>query len=423
MRAGAAGRRWWVAGIAALAVVYLGLSFRNVPTRGQIVVLDSPFLKWSPRVLPVGWHIVPAGLLKAYRYPEGRVELSLTLDAPHGQRLKTRDGSAVGVELEISYRLQPERVLEMHKLLGYDFERSWLSPRITEAVRDEVGRSEFEEIAGANRYRLERSLAGALSSVLDRAGLTLDGVAVWRVVPGDLPAPLARVELQADSGTRVLFIGIDSADWSLMDPLMERGDLPNFSRLVEGGVRAKLRTIAPTLSPVIWTTVATGKLPEKHGIVDFLAVDSRTGQQVPVTSNLRRAKAIWNILSETGAAVGVIAWWATWPPETVEGYMVSDRLAYQLFGMGDTGKLDRPDAVYPQELFQEVESLRVRPEEITVAEMERFLDLPEDGLASLDDDARARVEEFRAILAATRTYDGVAHYLFRRRPAPFQAIY
>ncbi len=188
-------------------------------------------------------------------------------------------------------------------------------------------------------------------------------------------------------------------------------------------MRSKLRTIAPTLSPVIWTTVATGKLPEKHGIVDFLAVDSRTGQQVPVTSNLRRAKGIWNILSETGAAVGIIAWWATWPPETVEGYMVSDRLAYQLFGMGTTGELDRPDAVYPQELFQEVESLRVRPEEITAAEMDRFLNLPQDGLASLDDDSRGRVQEFRAILAATRTYDRVAHHLFRGRPAAFQAIY
>lgn len=423
MRVGTPGRRWWVAGIAALALVYLGLSFRNVPTRGQIVVLDSPFLKWSPRVLPVGWHVLPAGLLAAYRYPEGRVELSLALDGAHGQPLETRDGSAVGVELEVSYRLQPERVLELHKLLGHDFERSWLSPRITEAVRDEVGRSEFEEIAGANRYRLERALTRVLAEVLARAGLTLDSVAVWRVVPGELPTPLAREELQADSEVRVLFIGIDSADWSLMDPLMQSGDLPNFSRLVEGGVRAKLRTIAPTLSPVIWTTVATGKLPEKHGIVDFLAVDSRTGQQIPVTSNLRRSKAIWNILSETGASVGVIAWWVTWPPETVEGYMVSDRLAYQLFGMGTTGELDRPDAVYPQELFQEVESLRVRPEEITAAEMDRFLNLPQDGLAGLNDDSRSRVQEFRAILAATRTYDRVAHHLFRRRPTAFQAIY
>lgn len=423
MRVGAVARRWWMVGIVVMAMLYLGLSVRSIPERGEIVVLDSPFLKWSPRVLTAGWHLVPAGVLRAYRYPEDRVQLSLVLDEPHGHPLQTRDGSSVGVELEVSYRLLPDRVLELHTLLGYGFEQSWLRPRLTEAVRDEVGRNEFEEIVGANGYRLQRSLVDVFSEILARVGLSLERVTVWRVVPGELPAPLQRQQLRVNKTARVLFIGIDSADWSLMDPLMQRGELPNFSRLVEGGVRAKLRTISPTLSPVIWTTVATGKLPEKHGIVDFLAVDSRTGQQVPVTSNLRRTKAIWNILSETGGAVGVIAWWATWPPEAVQGYMVSDRLAYQLFGLGSTSETGRPDAMYPQELFQEVEALRVPPEEVTITDLNRFLNLPQEGLAGMEEDARSRVQEFRAILAATRTYDAVAHHLFRERPTPFQAIY
>src|SRR5207249_759516 len=109
---------------------------------------------------------------------------------------------------------------------------------------------------------------------------------------------------------------------------------PNLSRLIAQGVRARLKTIEPVLSPVIWTTVATGFLPSEHGILDFLATDTRTGEKIPVTSRQRRVKAIWNLLDEAGVPVGVIGWWATWPAESVDGYIVSDRVAYQLMGQG-----------------------------------------------------------------------------------------
>src|SRR3990172_1578823 len=98
------------------------------------------------------------------------------------------------------------------------------------------------------------------------------------------------------------------------------------------GACAALRSNPPMLSPLLWTTAATGKPPEEHGIVDFLIRDPRTGSRGPISSNFRRAKALWNILTDAGVASSWVAWWATWPAERILGRMVSDRVAYSLFG-------------------------------------------------------------------------------------------
>ena len=88
------------------------------------------------------------------------------------------------------------------------------------------------------------------------------------------------------------------------------------------GTSAVLRT-AYGPSPVIWTTMATGLLPAEHGITDFVV--ATPGGDVPVSSSLRRAPALWNMLSQAGRRVAVLGWWATWPAETVRGVVVTDR--------------------------------------------------------------------------------------------------
>jgi predicted AlkP superfamily phosphohydrolase/phosphomutase len=117
----------------------------------------------------------------------------------------------------------------------------------------------------------------------------------------------------------VVLIGLDGADWNIIDPLVAAGKMPNLAGLIGRGSRARLLTISPTLSPVIWTTIATGVKPERHGIVDFTAVNKDTGAAVPVTSNLRRVPALWNILSSAGRTVGFVGWWASFPAEKVNG--------------------------------------------------------------------------------------------------------
>ena len=68
-----------------------------------------------------------------------------------------------------------------------------------------------------------------------------------------------------------LVIGIDGATWTVIDRLWERGELPHLRALAGRGSRAVLHT-AYNASPVIWTTIATGRRPRDHGITDRVRV-------------------------------------------------------------------------------------------------------------------------------------------------------
>src|SRR5579859_2028018 len=75
---------------------------------------------------------------------------------------------------------------------------------------------------------------------------------------------------------KLIFLGLDGFDPGLAERYMAEGKLPNLSRLKEQGSYSKLRTTFPALSPVAWSTFATGVNPAKHNIFDFLARDLRT---------------------------------------------------------------------------------------------------------------------------------------------------
>ncbi|MFM9097140.1 MAG: alkaline phosphatase family protein, partial [Phycisphaerales bacterium] len=69
---------------------------------------------------------------------------------------------------------------------------------------------------------------------------------------------------------RLLILGWDAADWQVIDPLLSRGRMPNLARLLAEGTRADLRTLEPKLSPLLWSTIATGKTADRHGILNFV---------------------------------------------------------------------------------------------------------------------------------------------------------
>jgi arylsulfatase A-like enzyme len=123
---------------------------------------------------------------------------------------------------------------------------------------------------------------------------------------------------------RVVVVGVDGASWKVMGPLIERGELPTFTRLMtEGASQLDFDTLDKTASPVVWTTVATGRMPDDHGVTDYTQEIPGQGK-VPVTSDARKVPALWNVASDAGRTVSVINWWASWPAETVNGTIVSD---------------------------------------------------------------------------------------------------
>jgi hypothetical protein len=121
--------------------------------------------------------------------------------------------------------------------------------------------------------------------------------------------------------TPILVVGVDGLDWSVALPLIRRGRMPQLEALMRRGVAGRLETIAPAKSPVIWTSVATGRLPAEHGILDFTR--DNDGRKHLYTSADRRTKALWNIVSDAGRRAFVVSWWNTFPAEEIGGVVVA----------------------------------------------------------------------------------------------------
>ena len=118
---------------------------------------------------------------------------------------------------------------------------------------------------------------------------------------------------------KVLLIGWDAADWKIINDLMDRGRMPHTRKLVEGGTMGNLRTLSPVLSPMLWTSIATGKRPSKHGIYGFSEPSAAgTGVQ-PMNNTSRKCKAIWNILNQNDFRSLVVGWWPSHPAEPIDG--------------------------------------------------------------------------------------------------------
>ncbi len=128
---------------------------------------------------------------------------------------------------------------------------------------------------------------------------------------------------------RLLILGWDAADWQIIDPLLARGQMPNLAALIAAGTRANLRTMEPKLSPLLWSTIATGKTADKHGILNFVEPNP-SGDGVRVSaSTTRKTKALWNILTQSALRVHVVGWYASHPAEPINGTCVSNLLMEQ----------------------------------------------------------------------------------------------
>lgn len=121
---------------------------------------------------------------------------------------------------------------------------------------------------------------------------------------------------------RIVVIALDAADPVVIETMRERGELPNYDRLVHEGVSMEMKVDEPIFSPRIWTSIFTGFRPEKHGIESF-TVTGEGGRKVPVTSNLVRRREVWDILGDAGVKVGVAGQWVTWPAKPVNGFLLS----------------------------------------------------------------------------------------------------
>ncbi len=220
-----------------------------------------------------------------------------------------------------------------------------------------------------------------------------------------------------DMKRRIVLIGWDAADWKVARPLMERGDMPNLARLVAGGSSGNLATIYPVLSPMLWTSISTGKRPTKHGIHGFSEPLPDGSGVRPITILGRQTKAIWNILHQNSLRPSVVGWWPSHPAEPIRGVMVSNH-----FHQAGTDVDARPmlkGTVHPPDWSERLAELRITPMELPGELIRLFV--PE--YDRVDQKTDKRLHSLGKIIAETMTLHAAATEVLEHADFDFAGVY
>jgi tetratricopeptide (TPR) repeat protein len=293
---------------------------------------------------------------------------------------------------------------------------------LEQAVRASVARWSATESADALLDRRAASDRAAAAVARDMAALRPASVSV-RV---ELPAGFERLRAVPEVAARaartrpVIFIGLDGADWELLDEYTKSGAMPVLQRLVAEGTGGVLETEHPPLSPLLWTTMMTGVGPLDHAILDFTRFNPHTHEREPITSDERRAPAIWNMATAGGKQAGVFGLWATYAAEPVHGVSVSDRLSNFLY----TDTRQQPGVVYPPSRQAWAEEIVAASESaVTAARLREYLpsitDAEFEALAKVENPYGEPTAALRRILVETEIYRRLStDFLTKRRALP-----
>lgn len=197
----------------------------------------------------------------------------------------------------------------------------------------------------------------------------------------------------------VLVVGLDGATLDLMLPWIDEGVLPNLGRLLRSGAHSRLESTIPPITPCAWSSFITGKNPGKHGLFDFVEPDSDGHGFRFTNASFRDGESLWACLSRHGRRVGVVNVPMTYPPEPVNGFLISG--------------LDTPHEhspfMYPVEIRQEIKQAGIRYR------------IDQQHLGNMRTDERRRqqlADIFSAESARTEAFD----LLSKNHPADFRMI-
>ncbi len=217
---------------------------------------------------------------------------------------------------------------------------------------------------------------------------------------------------------KVLLIGWDAADWKVITPLLDSGQMPHLAKFVEGGVMGNISTLQPVLSPMLWNSVATGMYADRHGILGFTEVDAASGLVRPVTSTSRKVKALWNILGQEGRRTHVINWFGGHPAEPINGICVSDAFARGFTGAGRPWPV-LSGTIHPNEAVEPLAALRVHPAEIDGELLQMFV----PRAAGIDQAKDRRLLMLAKLQAEMYSIHAAATWALQTQPWDFAAVY
>jgi predicted AlkP superfamily phosphohydrolase/phosphomutase len=198
--------------------------------------------------------------------------------------------------------------------------------------------------------------------------------------------------------TPVFMIGWDGATFDLIRPWVAQGKLPTFARLMAAGAHGPLRSTLPPMTFPAWSSFMTGTNPGKHGIYDFTRPQPGRYELEFVNGGQRRAPSFWQLLSQAGRRVVSISLPCTYPPEPVNGVMIS---GFDAPGLGGSGAHVDARGMYPPELYDELcRNVGHHPIDSIVSDIARGR--PEAGL--------------ERSLETIRQKSATAKYLLQRQP-------
>ncbi len=398
-------KRILVVAIAMLAVVAaLALIVRIQPAGSARIVRDGDALRVVAR--RIGF-LAPGGTPCMAPFANGLSRFDRVVDAEDG------GGETIPVAVRFDYAV-PDRVPPSWPAGAWC---ASLSSRVEQSAKSWIAHADVEALRRDPR-RAGESAAAALAAEL--AVLHPRSLTVRPRIPESAMAtlPVPEIAAQTTKARPVIFIGLDGADWQLLDQYMRAGAMPNLQSLVREGTAGDLLTEHPPLSPLLWNTMMTGASPLEHEILDFTRFHPVTGRKEPITSDERKVPAVWNMATQAGRSTAVFGLWATYPAEPVRGLVVSDRFFTFLFSESAPPK----GTVYPasrepwaRQVLADVEK------EIGFETVSRYL----PSLSAAEFEERRRVTDpyshpvsaLRRILVETTVYDALARqYLASHAP-------
>jgi predicted AlkP superfamily phosphohydrolase/phosphomutase/tetratricopeptide (TPR) repeat protein len=217
---------------------------------------------------------------------------------------------------------------------------------------------------------------------------------------------------------RVLLVGWDSADWRIIQPLIDAGKMPVLAGLIERGVSGRLASLEPMISPLLWTSIVTGKRAPAHGIYSFTATDAATGKVESVGSHHRKCHALWNILHHEGYRAVVCNWFASHPAEPVRGLVVSNEFAAARRA-GKSSDAELAGSVYPAEHRSALSKLRVEPGDIDESVIRLLVPRAE----AIDQTHDLRLARLAVLLAENFTVHAAFTFALQEVDWDFAAVY
>jgi predicted AlkP superfamily phosphohydrolase/phosphomutase/tetratricopeptide (TPR) repeat protein len=221
---------------------------------------------------------------------------------------------------------------------------------------------------------------------------------------------------------KVLLIGWDAADWKVINPLMDAGLMPALNQLVDQGVIGDLETLEPALSPMLWTSIATGKTADKHGVLGFVETDEQTRETIPTTVASRKCKALWNILNDNDYKCNVFNWWPSHPAEKIKGVMVSNFFNQSTTNYGEDWPVSH-GAVHPISMLETLKEMRVHAQEITPEIIFQFIPAAVDCVKDLTEEDYKKIERIKKYLAQCVSTHAQTTWALENTEWDFTAVY